>query len=130
MDINELFVVVANNGIQIVLSVLWIVVLIAVVRMAPSWGRAAYNLIQKLDDTIEDNTELMQYTKDLHEKMETTDAERHDLVKEKLDNAVAAIRGVRELQEESDEKVNSKLDRIERALIDEIKERSGSHEQH
>jgi len=128
MDINELFVVVANNGIQIVLSVLWIVILITVIRMAPSWGRAAYHLIQKLNDTIEDNTELLQYTKDLHEKMETTDAERHDLVTEKLDNAVTKIREVREMQEDNDEKVNVKLDRIERALIDEIRERSGSHE--
>lgn len=128
MDINELFVVVANNGIQIVLSVLWIVILITVIRMAPSWGRAAYNLIQKLNDTIEDNTELLQYTKDLHEKMETTDAERHDLVTEKLDNAVTEIREVREMQEESDEKVNLKLDRIERALVEEIKERSEIHE--
>lgn len=124
MDINELFVVVANNGIQIVLSVLWIVILITVIRMAPSWGRAAYNLINKLNDTIEDNTELLQFTKDLHEKMEVTDKDRHDLVTAKLDNAVTEIRGVRELQEESDEKMNLKLDRIERALIEEIKERS------
>lgn len=128
MDINELFVVVANNGIQIVLSVLWIVILITVIRMAPSWGRAAYNLIQKLNDTIEDNTELLQYTKDLHEKMETTDAERHDLVTEKLDNAVTEIREVRELQEDNDEQVNLKLDRIEKALVAEIKERSETHE--
>lgn len=128
MDINEIFVVVANNGIQIVLSVLWIVILITVIRMAPSWGRSAYNLIQKLNDTIEDNTELLQYTKDLHEKMETTDAERHDLVTEKLDNAVTEIRGVRELQEDNDEQVNLKLDRIEKALVAEIKERSEIHE--
>lgn len=129
MDINELFVIVANNGIQIVLSVLWIVILITVIRMAPTWGRAAYNLIHKLNDTIEDNTELLQYTKDLHEKMEVTDKERHDLVTEKLDNAVTEIREVREIQEENDEKMNIKLDRIERALVKEIEERSGINEQ-
>lgn len=79
---------------------------------------------------IEESSDVMKWTRALHEAMESTDKERHDLVTEKLDNAVSEIRGVRELQEESDEKVNLKLDRIERALIDEIKERSETHEQH
>ena len=120
MDINELFVVVANNGIQIVLSVLWIVILITVIRMAPSWGRSAYNLVQKLNDTIEDNTELLQFTKDLHEKMEETDRDRHDVVVDKLDTAVTEIRELREMHEVLDGKTTLKLERIERALTAEI----------
>lgn len=109
-----------EEGVQFVLSVLWIIVILYGLKSAPKGGKSLLDLLAKLNGTIEDNTELLTYTKDLHEKMEETDRNRHDVVVDKLDIAVTEIRELREMHEELDGKTTLKLERIERALTAEI----------
>lgn len=73
---------------------------------------------------IEESSDVMKWTRTLHEAMETTDKERHDLVTEKLDAAATEIREVKEMHMNFDVKTTRKLECIEKALVAEIKERS------
>lgn len=78
---------------------------------------------------IEESSDVMKWTRALHEAMEETDKNRHDVVVDKLDIAVTEIREIREMHKELDSKTTLKLERIERALTAEIDGRQKGEEQ-
>ena len=115
-----------EHGVQVALAIMWIVVLGYGILKAPTAGKAIYDLMIELNGTVKDNTELLTYTKNLHDKMETTGTERHEEVTDKLETVIAEIRELRELREldkDRDEKTNLKLERIEHALTKELEQR-------
>lgn len=115
--------VAVENGIQFVLSLMWIIVLGYVLKNAKPAGLAVLAHLERTNDIIKENSDLLQFTKKLHEKMEETDTIRHETLMDRLDSVINEVRATRELYEEidrmtmqRDDKAAMSLERIERAL--------------
>lgn len=112
-----------ENGIQFVLSLMWIIVLGYVLKNAKPAGLAVLAHLERTNAIIKENSDLLQFTKNLHEKMEEADAIRHETLMDRLDSVINEVRATRELYEEidrmtmqRDDKVAMSLERIEKAL--------------
>ncbi len=121
--------VAVENGIQFVLSLMWIIVLGYVLKNAKPAGIAVLEHLERTNAIIRENSDLLEFTKELHAKMEQTDIVRHETLMDRIDSAINEIKTTREIYEESDReasqyniKTAASLERIEKALKEERKE--------
>lgn len=121
--------VAVENGIQFVLSLMWIIVLSYVLKNAKPAGIAVLEHLERTNAIIRENSDLLEFTKELHEKMVEADIIRHETLMDRVDSAINEIKVTREIYEESGRetsqyniKTAASLERIERALKEERKE--------
>lgn len=115
---NDIVMTTVNNGIQVLLSGLWIFIIVTLIKNTPVIAKAYLAFMGSLKNTIEANTTMLEYTRQVHEALNDDHKEHHQEVMDNFDVVITEVRDLRTYNEGRDNRMDESLKRIEKQLVD------------